>query len=76
MSVANWRLNTAGAKRITVSLGLVSYISKPEDLPEMGVTLADSAPIPSQIRMAETVLWCPSGCLTADEVPQQQSAKG
>lgn len=31
------------AERITISIGLVSYIPSPEDLPEMGVALADSA---------------------------------
>lgn len=31
------------AERIIISIGLVSYIPSPEDLPEMGVALADSA---------------------------------
>ncbi|KGK68380.1 hypothetical protein NA76_21455 [Vibrio vulnificus] len=31
------------AGRVTISIGLVSYIPSPEDVPDMGVALADSA---------------------------------
>ena len=63
------------AQRITVSLGLVSYIPKPEDLPEMGVTLGDSALYQAKSDGRNRTCVHPVS-LTADEVPQQQSAKG
>ncbi|MET1282734.1 diguanylate cyclase domain-containing protein [Vibrio navarrensis] len=68
-------LGSKVAQRITVSLGLVSYIPKPEDLPEMGVTLADSALYQAKSDGRNRTCVHPVS-LTADEVPQQQGAKG